>query len=159
MATRAVVVWEKGEPVRLPRGYAIPRASCCRPKLCSDALIDLVAGMEPHPTQKQAKQGSHGAGRQARSGAAGEVRVVVQGSCPFVQVAGSGQFLREDIGASAEQASQQEAGAQAALPVDGGPEARVQAGDRKREDERLLDELKALRLQVLGLGAQEAASN
>ena len=83
---RAVVVWEKGEPVRLPRGYAIPRASCCRPKLCSDALIDLVASMEPHPTQKQAKQGSHGAGRQARSGAAGEVRVVAQGSCPFVQV-------------------------------------------------------------------------
>ena len=98
MATRAVVVWEKGEPVRLARGYAISRASCCRPKPCSDALIDLVAGMEPHPTQKQAKQGSHGAGRQARSGAAGEVRVVVQGSCPFVQVAGSGQFLREDIG-------------------------------------------------------------
>ena len=159
MATRAVVVWEKGEPVRLARGYAIPRASSCRPKLCSDALIDLVASMEPHPTQKQAKQGSHGAGRQARSGAAGEVRVVAQGSCPFVQVAGSGQFLREDIGASAEQASQQEAGAQAALPVDGGPEARVQAGDRKREDERLLDELKALRLQVLGLGAQEEASN
>ena len=159
MATRAVVVWEKGEPVRLARGYAISRASCCRPKPCSDALIDLVAGMEPHPTQKQAKQGSHGAGRQARNGAAGEVRVVVQGSCPFVQAAGSGQFLREDISASAERASQQGAGAEAALPVDGGPEARVQAGDRKSEDERLLDELKALRLQVLGLGAQEEASN
>ena len=101
MATRAVVVWEKGEPVRLARGYAISRASCCRPKPCSDALIDLVAGMEPHPTQKQAKQGSHGAGRQTRNGAAGEVRVVVQGSCPFVQVAGSGQLLREDSGSSA----------------------------------------------------------
>ena len=159
MPTRAEIVWMQGEPVRLPRGYARTTASNSRPKLCSDALIDLVASMEPHPTQKQAKQGSHGAGRQARSGAAGEVRVVAQGSCPFVQVAGSGQFLREDIGASAEQASQQEAGAQAALPVDGGPEARVQAGDRKREDERLLDELKALRLQVLGLGAQEEASN
>ena len=83
----------------------------------------------------------------------------VKESCPFLQVAGSGQFLREDISASAERASQQEAGAQAALPVDGGPEARVQAGDRKHEDERLLDELKALRLQVLGLGAQEASSN
>ena len=172
MATRAVVVWEKGEPVRLARGYAIPRASSCRPKLCSDALIDLVAGMEPHPTQKQAKQGSHGAGRQARSGAAGEVRVVAQGSCPFVQVAGSGQLLREDSGSSASSwagpfeplcfnsdVHGAKAGVQAALPVDGGPEARVQAGDRKREDERLLDELKALRLQVLGLGAQEASSN
>ena len=148
------VVWEKGEPVRLSRAHAIYWYR--RPKLCSDTLIDLIADMEP---QKQAEQGSDGAAKHADDGAANKVRVVVEGSYPFVQVAGSGQFLREDIGASAEQASQQEAGAQAALPVDGGPEARVQAGDRKREDERLLDELKALRLQVLGLGAQEAASN
>ena len=152
---RAGVVWEQGEPVRLSRAHAIYWYR--RPKLCSDTLIDMIADMEP---QRQAKQGSDGAAKcTPNNGAASEVRVVVEGSCLFVQVAGSGQFLREDIGASAEQASQQEAGAQAALPVDGGPEARVQAGDRKREDERLLDELKALRLQVLGLGAQEAASN
>ena len=184
MAMRAGVVWEKGEPVRLPRGYATARASGSRPKLCSGALIDLAASMEP---QKQAKQGSHGAGctgRQARTGAAGEVRVVVEGSCPFMQVAGSGQFLREDSGSSAgswagpfepmclnsdlreanEQVRQQEesleAEAQAAPePVDGGQEARVQAGARKSEDERLLDELKALRLQVLGLGAREEVTN
>ena len=142
MATRAVVVWEKGEPVRLSRAHA--SYSYRRPKLCSDTLFDLIAVVEC----------SDGAAKHAAertdNGAARKVRVVVEGSCPFVQVAGSGQFLREDIGASAEQASQQEAGAQAALPVDGGPEARVQAGDRKREDERLLDELKALRLQDPG---------
>ena len=97
MTTRAVVVWKKGEPVRLPRGYARARASSRRPKLCSDTLIDLIADMEP---QRQAKQGSDGAAKHANNGAASEVRVVeqVEGSCPFLQVAGSGQFLREDIG-------------------------------------------------------------
>ena len=95
MPTRAVIVWMKGEPVRLPRGYARARASSRRPKLCSDTLIDLIADMEP---QRQAKQGSDGAAKHANNGAASEVRVVVEGSCLFVQVAGSGQFLREDIG-------------------------------------------------------------
>ena len=52
--------------------------------------------MEP---QRQAKQGSDGAAKcTPNNGAASEVRVVVEGSCLFVQVAGSGQFLREDIG-------------------------------------------------------------
>ena len=145
MTTRAVVVWKKGEPVRLPRGYARARASSRRPKLCSDTLIDLIADME---FQRQAKQGSDGAAKcTPNNGAASEVRVVeqVKESCPFLQVAGSGQFLREDIGLT--------------RPSTVGKEARVQAGDGKSEDERLLDELKALRLQVLGLGAQEEASN
>ena len=170
------VVWEKGEPVRLSRAHA--SYSNRRPKLCSDTLFDLIAVMEC----------SDGAAKHAAArtdnGAASEIRVVVEGSCPFVQVAGSGQFLREDSGSSAgswagpfepmclnsdlreanEQVRQQEesleAEAQAAPePVDGGQEARVQAGARKSEDERLLDELKALRLQVLGLGAREEETN
>ena len=98
MPTRAVVVWMKGEPVRLPRGYARTTASIRRPKLCSDTLIDLtIADTEP---QRQAKQGPDGAAKHANNGAASEVRVVeqVKESCPFLQVAGSGQFLREDIG-------------------------------------------------------------
>ena len=97
MPTRAVIVWMKGEPVRLPRGYARTTASNRRPKLCSDTLIDMIADMEP---QRRAKQGSDGAAKHANNGAASEVRVVeqVKESCPFLQVAGSGQFLREDIG-------------------------------------------------------------
>ena len=102
MPTRAVIVWMKGEPVRLPRGYARTTASSRRPKLCSDTLIDLIADMEP---QKQAEQGSDVAvtvaAKHADDGAANKVRVVVEGSCPFVQVAGSGQLLREDSGSSA----------------------------------------------------------
>ena len=84
MPTRAVIVWMKGEPVRLPRGYARTTASSRRPKLCSDTLIDLIADMEP---QRQAKQGSDGAAKHANNGAVSEVRVVEQ-----VKV------LREDIG-------------------------------------------------------------
>ena len=92
---RTGVVWEQGEPVCLSRAHAIYWYR--RPKLCSDTLIDLIADMEP---QRQAKQGSDGAAKHANNGAASEVRVVeqVEGSCPFLQVAGSGQFLREDIG-------------------------------------------------------------
>ena len=81
---RAGVVWEQGEPVRLSRAHAIYWYR--RPKLCSDTLIDLIADMEP---QKQAEQGSDGAAKHADDGAANKVRVVVEGSCPFVQVAGS----------------------------------------------------------------------
>ena len=135
------VVWEKGEPVRLSRAHA--SYSNRRPKLCSDTLFDLIAVMEC----------SDGAAKHAAArtdnGAASEIRVVVEGSCPFVQVAGSGQFLRKDSGSIAGSGTG---------PFEG-QEAHVQAGARKSEDERLLDELKALRLQVLGLGAQEAASN
>ena len=54
MTTRAVIVWMKGEPVRLRRGCALARASSRRPKLCSDTLIDIIADMEP---QRQANQG------------------------------------------------------------------------------------------------------
>ena len=61
-------------------------------------MIDLIADMEP---QKQAEQGSDGAAKHADDGAANKVRVVVEGSCPFVQVAGSGQLLREDSGSRA----------------------------------------------------------
>ena len=191
---RRGVVWMEGEPVRLSRAHAHASSSCpddldliastgeapfpilqpAGPQGTSPD--DLAASMEPQVLhQGQAKQGSDGAAKHAAhadNGAASEVRVVVRGSCPFVQVAGSGQLLREDSGSSASSwagpfeplcfnsdVHGAKAGVQAALPVDGGPEARVQAGDRKREDERLLDELKALRLQVLGLGAQEAASN
>ena len=104
MPTRAEIVWMKGEPVRLPRGYARTTASNRRPKLCSDTLIDMIADMEP---QRRAKQGSDGAAKHANNGAASEVRVVEQ-------VEGS------------------------------------QAGDGKSGDGRLLDELKALRLQDPG---------
>ena len=69
------MVLMKGEPVRLPRGYARTTASSRRPKLCSDTLIDLIAAMEP---QRQAKQGSDGAAKHANNGAASEVRVVEQ---------------------------------------------------------------------------------
>ena len=44
MPTRAGVVWEKGEPVLLSGGHARARASCRRPKPCSDDL-DLIASM------------------------------------------------------------------------------------------------------------------
>ena len=124
---RGGVVWMQGEPVRLSRAHAHASSSCPDDLDLETDLIastgegpfpirqpagpqdtspdDLAASMEPQVShQGQAKQGSDGAAKHAAhvdNGAANEVRVVVQGSCPFVQVAGSGQLLREDSGSIA----------------------------------------------------------